>query len=122
MLARGYSTVDGLKKFKSAMKDNPAKLQGRNEFCLQRIWQPLAGCFPVLVNASTFALFATLRGSPFSDVNYTVNLQIFPKNKSNKFNPSLCHFPRISISPMGFMFPLPPLFLAATTLTVAKQN
>jgi len=45
-------------------------------------------------NASTFALFATLRGSPFSDVNYTVNLQIFPKNKSNKFNPSLCHSPQ----------------------------
>jgi YidC/Oxa1 family membrane protein insertase len=34
-----------------------------------------------------FALFATLRGSPFSDVNYAVNLQIFPREQMELIQP-----------------------------------
>ena len=49
---------------------------------------PLAGCAPVLLQMPVlFALFATLRGSPFSDVNYTVNLQIFPQEQIEQIVP-----------------------------------
>jgi YidC/Oxa1 family membrane protein insertase len=34
-----------------------------------------------------FALFATLRGSPFSDVNYSVNLQILPREQIEQIQP-----------------------------------
>jgi YidC/Oxa1 family membrane protein insertase len=34
-----------------------------------------------------FALFATLRGSPFSDINYTVNLQIVPQEQIEQIQP-----------------------------------
>jgi YidC/Oxa1 family membrane protein insertase len=49
---------------------------------------PLAGCLPVLLQMPVlFALFATLRGSPFSNVNYTVNLQIFPREQMELIQP-----------------------------------
>jgi len=49
---------------------------------------PLAGCFPVLLQMPIlFALFATLRGSPFADVAYPVNLQIFPSEKIEQIQP-----------------------------------
>jgi YidC/Oxa1 family membrane protein insertase len=34
-----------------------------------------------------FALFATLRGSPFSDVNYSVNVQILPREQIEQIQP-----------------------------------
>jgi YidC/Oxa1 family membrane protein insertase len=34
-----------------------------------------------------FALFATLRGSPFSDVNYNVNVQVLPREQSEQVQP-----------------------------------
>jgi len=74
-----------VKEIQERNKDNPAKLQEEMSSVYKEFGNPLvfssAGA-----NAGTFALFATLRGSPFSDVNYTVNLQIFPLHKLNKFN------------------------------------
>ncbi|MGL4618904.1 MAG: membrane protein insertase YidC, partial [Chroococcidiopsis sp.] len=49
---------------------------------------PLAGCLPVLLQMPVlFALFATLRGSPFSDINYNVNLQVFPQEQIERIQP-----------------------------------
>jgi len=49
---------------------------------------PLAGCFPLLIQMPVLlALFATLRGSPFSGVNYSVNLQIFPAEQIEQIQP-----------------------------------
>lgn len=63
-------------------KDDPAKQQEEMSKLFKEFGNPLAGCLPVLLQMPVlFALFATLRGSPFSDVNYTVNLQIFPKEQ-----------------------------------------
>ncbi|HBB33611.1 MAG TPA: membrane protein insertase YidC [Cyanobacteria bacterium UBA8803] len=54
----------------------------------QEFGNPLAGCLPVLLQMPVlFALFATLRGSPFSDVNYTVNVQIFPREQMELIQP-----------------------------------
>jgi len=44
----------------------PCQAAGRNEFCLQRIWQSAGWMFSSAgANASTFALFATLRFTVF---------------------------------------------------------
>jgi len=49
---------------------------------------PLAGCLPLLLQMPVLlALFATLRGSPFSGVNYTVNLQVFPEQQIENVQP-----------------------------------
>lgn len=77
-----------VKEIQERNKDNPAKLQEEMSAVYKEFGNPLAGCFPVLVQMPVlFALFATLRGSPFSDVNYTVNLQIFPQEQIEQIQP-----------------------------------
>lgn len=71
-----------VKEIQERYKDNPAKLQEEMSGVYKEFGNPLAGCFPVLLQMPVlFALFATLRGSPFSDINYSVNLQIFPQEQ-----------------------------------------
>lgn len=49
---------------------------------------PLAGCLPLLVQMPVLlALFATLRGSPFAGVSYSVNLQILPSAEIEQIQP-----------------------------------
>ncbi len=63
-------------------KEDPTKQQEEMSKLFKEFGNPLAGCFPVLLQMPVlFALFATLRGSPFSDVNYPVTLQILPKEQ-----------------------------------------
>lgn len=69
-------------------KDDPAKQQEEMSKLFKEFGNPLAGCLPVVLQMPVlFALFATLRGSPFSDVNYTVNLQIFPREQMELIQP-----------------------------------
>jgi YidC/Oxa1 family membrane protein insertase len=69
-------------------KDDPAKQQEEMSKLFKEFGNPLAGCFPVLLQMPVlFALFATLRGSPFSDVNYSLTLQIFPKEQIELIQP-----------------------------------
>jgi YidC/Oxa1 family membrane protein insertase len=69
-------------------KNDPQKQQEEMAKVMQELGNPLAGCFPLLVQMPVlFALFATLRGSPFSDVPYTVNLQILPKEQIEQVQP-----------------------------------
>ncbi|MBW4545791.1 MAG: membrane protein insertase YidC [Symplocastrum torsivum CPER-KK1] len=69
-------------------KDDPAKQQEEVSKLFKEFGNPLAGCLPVLLQMPVlFALFATLRGSPFSDVNYSVNLQIFPREQLELIQP-----------------------------------
>lgn len=77
-----------VKEIQERYKDDPAKLQEEMSGVYKEFGNPLAGCFPVLVQMPVlFALFATLRGSPFSDVNYSVNLQIFPQEQIERVQP-----------------------------------
>lgn len=63
-------------------KDNPAKQQEEMGKLMQEFGNPLSGCLPLLLQMPVlFALFATLRGSPFSNINYTVDVQILPKEQ-----------------------------------------
>ena len=69
-------------------KDDPTKQQEEMGKIMQEFGNPLAGCLPLLLQMPIlFALFATLRGSPFSDINYTVDLQILPKEQVERVIP-----------------------------------
>lgn len=69
-------------------KDDPKKQQEEMAKIMQEFGNPLAGCLPLLLQMPIlFALFATLRGSPFSDINYTVDVQIFPQEQIERIVP-----------------------------------
>lgn len=69
-------------------KDEPTKQQEEMSKLFKEFGNPLAGCFPVLLQMPIlFALFATLRGSPFSDINYPVNIQILPREQMELVQP-----------------------------------
>src|SRR6476620_12758462 len=58
--------VDQIQKL---YKENPAKQQEEMSKVYKEFGNPLAGCFPLVLQMPVlFALFATLRGSPFSDI------------------------------------------------------
>ena len=66
-------------EIKSKYASNPAKQQEELSKLMQEFGSPLAGCLPLLVQMPIlFALFATLRGSPFADVPYTINVKVLP--------------------------------------------
>ncbi|MFN9545632.1 MAG: membrane protein insertase YidC [Cyanobacteriota bacterium] len=66
-------------EIKSKYASNPQKQQEELGKLMQEFGSPLAGCLPLLVQMPIlFALFATLRGSPFADVPYTFNLKVLP--------------------------------------------
>jgi YidC/Oxa1 family membrane protein insertase len=49
---------------------------------MKEFGSPLAGCLPLLVQMPIlFALFATLRGSPFADVPYSINVKVLPADQ-----------------------------------------
>ena len=71
-----------VKEIQERYKDDPTKQQEEMGKLYKEFGNPLAGCLPVVVQMPVlFALFATLRGSPFSDVNYTVNVQVLPQEQ-----------------------------------------
>ncbi|MFK8186345.1 MAG: membrane protein insertase YidC [Phormidesmis sp.] len=64
---------------KERYKDDPVKQQEEIKEIYSEFGNPLAGCFPVVLQMPIlFALFATLRGSPFADTNLPVNLKLMP--------------------------------------------
>ena len=69
-------------EIKSRYADNPQKQQEELGKVMKEFGSPLAGCLPLLVQMPIlFALFATLRGSPFADVPYTVNIKVLPSEQ-----------------------------------------
>ena len=66
-------------EIKAKYANNPQKQQEELGALMKEFGSPLAGCLPLLVQMPIlFALFATLRGSPFADVPYTLNLKVLP--------------------------------------------
>ena len=69
-------------EIKNRYSNNPQKQQEELGKLMSEFGSPLAGCLPLLVQMPIlFALFATLRGSPFADVPYLVNLKILPSDQ-----------------------------------------
>jgi len=77
-----------MKEIQERYSNDPVKQREEVSKLYKEFGNPLAGCLPLLIQMPVlFALFATLRGSPFSDVNYTVNLQIFPQEQIEQIQP-----------------------------------
>lgn len=71
-----------VKEIQERYKTDPAKQQEAMAEVYKEFGNPLSGCLPILLQMPIlFALFATLRGSPFSNINYTANVQILPSEK-----------------------------------------
>lgn len=70
-----------IKEVQERYKSDPAKQQEEtakvNSANFKEFGNPLSGCLPAVIQLPIlFALFATLRGSPFADINYSLNFQI----------------------------------------------
>lgn len=77
-----------MQEIKERYANDPAKQQEAMSGLYKEFGNPLAGCLPLLFQMPVlFALFATLRGSPFSDVPYSVNLEILPKEQAALVQP-----------------------------------
>ncbi|MEA5618169.1 membrane protein insertase YidC [Cronbergia sp. UHCC 0137] len=77
-----------MQEIKERYKDDPQKQQEEMVNVQKEFGNPLAGCLPLLLQMPVLlALFATLRGSPFSGVNYSVNLQVFPSEQIEQIQP-----------------------------------
>ena len=69
-------------EIKAKYASNPQKQQEELGKLMQEFGSPLSGCLPLLVQMPIlFALFATLRGSPFADVPYSFNLKVLPADQ-----------------------------------------
>ncbi|WP_320676330.1 membrane protein insertase YidC [Prochlorococcus sp. MIT 1300] len=85
-------------EIKTRYANNPQKQQEELGNLMKEFGSPLAGCLPLLVQMPIlFALFATLRGSPFADVPYLVNLKILPSEQIAAIEPKPFTSPRHSI-------------------------
>lgn len=77
-----------VKAIQERYKNEPAKQQEEMSAVYKEFGNPLAGCLPILLQMPIlFALFATLRGSPFSNINYTANVQVLPAEKLEQVQP-----------------------------------
>ena len=75
-------------EIKARFASNPQKQQEELGKLMKEFGSPLAGCLPLLVQMPIlFALFATLRGSPFADVPYTLNLKVLPAEQIAAVDP-----------------------------------
>lgn len=77
-----------VKEIQERYKEDPAKQQEEMGKLYKEFGNPLAGCLPVLLQMPILiALYTTLRGSPFSNINYTLNVQILPREQIERIQP-----------------------------------
>jgi YidC/Oxa1 family membrane protein insertase len=75
-------------QIKQQYKNDPEKQREEQAKVMQEFGNPLAGCLPLLLQMPIlFALFATLRGSPFTDTPYDINVQILPQEQIERVAP-----------------------------------
>ena len=75
-------------QIKQKYKNDPEKQREEQAKLMQEFGNPLAGCAPLLLQMPIlFALFATLRGSPFTDTPYDINVQILPQEQIERIEP-----------------------------------
>ena len=75
-------------QIKQKYKNDPEKQREEQTKLMQEFGNPLAGCLPLLLQMPIlFALFATLRGSPFTNTPYDINVQILPKEQIERIAP-----------------------------------
>ena len=71
------------KRMKEAQEkygEDPVKMREAQAEIYKEFGNPLGGCFPLLLQMPIlFALFATLKGSPFADVPFDINFRVVPR-------------------------------------------
>jgi YidC/Oxa1 family membrane protein insertase len=105
-------------------KDDPAKQQEEMGKLMQEFGNPLAGCLPLLLQMPIlFALFATLRGSPFADINYTVDVQILPREQIERIQPqAFATKPQNIYINDGIHYPIAALLPGGNNLVVGDKT
>jgi len=89
-----------VKEIQERYKNDPAKQQEEMAKVYQEFGNPLAGCLPLILQLPIlFALFATLRGSPFADVSYPVELEIVPRDQVVQSQPINAQTHNIYVQP-----------------------
>ncbi|HSM84429.1 MAG TPA: membrane protein insertase YidC [Nodosilinea sp.] len=113
-----------VKEIQERYKDNPTKLQEEMSGVYKEFGNPLAGCFPVLLQMPIlFALFATLRGSPFSDINYDVNVQVLPQEQIEQIQPqAFSTAPKAIYVSDGSHFPIAAVLPGGNKLAVGEKT
>ena len=113
-----------VKEVQERYKDDPAKQQEEMSQIYKEFGNPLSGCFPVLLQMPIlFALFATLRGSPFADINYSVNLQILPSEQIEQIQPqAFTTKPQNIYITDGFHVPVTATIPGGTKLAVGEKT
>ncbi|MFM7395325.1 MAG: membrane protein insertase YidC [Cyanobium sp.] len=85
-------------EIRSKYANDPKKQQEELGKLMNEFGSPLSGCLPLLVQMPIlFALFATLRGSPFADVPYTFNMKVLPADQIAAVEPRPFNTPSHSI-------------------------
>jgi YidC/Oxa1 family membrane protein insertase len=75
-------------QIKQKYKNDPEKQREETTKVMQEFGNPLAGCLPLLLQMPIlFALFATLRGSPFTNTPYDIDVQILPREQIERIDP-----------------------------------
>jgi len=111
-------------EIKERYKDDQQKQQEEMLKVQSEFGNPLAGCLPLLLQMPVLlALFATLRGSPFSGVNYSVNLQIFPQEQIERIQPQAFATPPQNIYIAdGEHIPISAILPGGDKLTVGEKT
>jgi YidC/Oxa1 family membrane protein insertase len=113
-----------VKEIQELHKNDPAKQQEEMGKVYKEFGNPLAGCFPVLLQMPIlFALFATLRGSPFSDVPYNINLQVLPREQIEQIQPqAYATAPQNIYVSDGVHIPVAAILPGGTRLAVGEKT
>ena len=117
-----------IKEVQERYKSDPAKQQEElskvNSANFKEFGNPLSGCLPALIQLPIlFALFATLRGSPFADINYSLNFQVATPENAAQFQ----HQPFTSPSQNVYFadrvhFPVLATAVNGTNLAIGEQS
>ncbi|PZO36467.1 MAG: membrane protein insertase YidC [Pseudanabaena frigida] len=117
-----------IKEVQERYKSDPAKQQEElakvNSANFKEFGNPLSGCLPAIIQLPIlFALFATLRGSPFADINYSLNFQISPSESQAQIQ----HQPFTSPSQNVYFadrihFPVLATAVNGTSLGIGEQS
>ena len=118
-----------IKEVQERYKSDPAKQQEElakvNSANFKEFGNPLSGCLPAIVQLPIlFALFATLRGSPFADINYSLNFQVSAPTDSQA---QVQHQPFTSPSQNVYFadrvhFPVLATAVNGTSLAIGEQS
>ncbi len=111
-----------VKEIQERYKNDPAKQQEEMSKVYQEFGNPLAGCLPLVLQLPIlFALFATLRGSPFADVSYPVELEIVPRDQVVQSQPVNAQSHNIYVQP-GLHYAISAVSTAGNKLNVDAET